>query len=888
MADVKDILLKIGVVTDVDKIEAIGEVLDSVLGTYEDNVQLLSQYNQELNKTSAQIKLLNKLQRERGELTAPEQALYTDLIKKERELKQAKSELQIVMKNQEKIMQSEVGSMKQQSLILGQLRMLWRSLTDEQKAALPQLKALIDGVDSSLKKADADIGNFQRNVGNYPGLMAQMGQSAASMAARANPAFGTVTQSVMGMTQQFGLTSGAIGAVGGVLAVAATGFKVFQDSMELTQTVGDAVAIKVAGWEAVYDRFIRMIVSADFSNFWEQLSMAKEAAENLTAALDEMFERENALTIAEAKLSEEQETNLTITRDMTKSYEERKKAGESYIRAAQEMADRRKAIAEQEYKARLADFAAQTGLEEQQVKNFIENYETYRDIANEYAALQQEVSDEQKYISTLNRIGGATDEDFDKLQEARNKLTNFYNSLTDAQREFLESQKKYNDGSNDEMTEKLVAAWTKTLTATSEALKATRRASTTVSSITAQQQKEAERNKQEQKRKEEQAERERLQKERAKVNASTQIIEQFGAETDALIDEFLGTKFDQYRERVNEEMAQMVTNALDDLAAMEQELDNSLSQAATTLKPIEQSPLAKALGVTDEQLTSIKSQALQAAQQIYGSIQQMAQQASQRRLDNELKAVETEAEREKAILKAKLDSGALKENQYAKKIAEIDKKTEARREEMQKEAFEREKRWNIATALMNAAMAITQVFRSTPPPASFVMAGITAATTGAQIATIASQKYARGGELHGASHAQGGIKGNIQGHNIELEGDEVVINKRSAHKYRNILSYINSDNGWGVDFAGVRGSGGYRPQLKYAKGGVLGSYDFSPASVPQASLLQKQMQRQVEHTESLIAATNRRIDRLQVKVNISDIESASETKRVHIARASLP
>ena len=610
--------------------------------------------------------------------------------------------------------------------------------------------------------------------------------------------------------------------------------------------------------------------------------MAKEAAENLTAALDEMFERENALTIAEAKLSEEQETNLTITRDMTKSYEERKKAGESYIRAAQEMADRRKAIAEQEYKARLADFAAQTGLEEQQVKNFIENYETYRDIANEYAALQQEVSDEQKYISTLNRIGGATDEDFNKLQEARNKLTNFYNSLTDAQREFLESQKKYNDGSNDEMTEKLVAAWTKTLTATSEALKATRRASTTVSSITAQQQKEAERQKQEQKRKEEQAERERLQKERAKVNASTQIIEQFGAETDALIDEFLGTKFDQYRERVNEEMAQMVTNALDDLAAMEQELDDSLSQAATTLKPIEQSPLAKALGVTDEQLTSIKSQALQAAQQIYGSIQQIAQQASQRRLDNELKAVETEAEREKAILKEKLDSGALSEKQYEKKIAEIDKQAEARREEAQKEAFEREKRWNILTAIMNTAMGVTAALKQLPSPKAWIEAALVTATGAAQVATISAQKFARGGELHGASHAQGGIKGNIQGHNIELEGGEIVINKRSSAKYRKALSLINSENGWGVDFANTRGRG-----YKFARGGVLGSYDFSPAPVPKPESITKAIEVSNQRTEAMIAATNRRIDRLQVQVNISDIESASETKQVHINRASL-
>jgi hypothetical protein len=280
---------------------------------------------------------------------------------------------------------------------------------------------------------------------------------------------------------------------------------------------------------------------------------------------------------------------------------------------------------------------------------------------------------------------------------------------------------------------------------------------------------------------------------------------------------------------------------------------------------------------------------MQAAQQIYGSIQQAAQEASQRRLDNELKAVETEAEREKAILKAKLDSGVLNEKQYEKKIAEIDKQAEAKREEMQKEAFEREKRWNIATALMNMALAITNIWATNKGGAAARIAETVIATASglAQIAAISAQKYARGGELHGASHAQGGIKGNIQGHNIELEGDEVVINKRSSRKYRSLLSYINSDNGWGVDFAGVRGRGGYRPQLKYARGGVLGSYDFSPASVPQASILQKQMERQVEHTESLIAATNRRIDRLQVQVNISDIEGASNTKRVHINRAKL-
>ena len=882
MADPKDIVLRISAITDKEVMEEFGEVLNNVLGSYEDNIRLLGEYNSQIKQTQAGIARLKKIEEERGKLNEKQKQELANLTAEERKLRQASSELQQTLKTEEKIRTTANGTMANQAQLLGKLRMAWRQMTDEQKAANPQMLAAIQALDRHIKGADANIGNFQRNVGNYPGLMAQMGQSVASMAARANPALGSVTQSVMGMTEQFGLTSGAIGAVGGVLAVAATGFKVFQDSMELTQTVGDAVAIKVAGWEATYDKFIRMVASADFSNFWERLRRVKEVGEETAAVLDELFERNNALTIAEAKASVEQQRNLKIMRDQTRSVEERKAAGEAYTASVMELAQRRQDIAKQEHEALLEDFAAQTGASEEQISWYIENYDTYRVAVNKHlddvARAEKAYKAQQKYIRQLE--GAATTQDYAEAQELYNKwqaAKEGVSNLSEEEQRFLAIQNKYNLA-NDEMTTQLVNSWASVYRAIAGAESATQRAATTVNSLTAQQKRQETK----------EAERERLQKERAKVNASTQIMEQFAAETDALIDEFIGTKFEQYRVRVNEEMAQMVTNALDDLAAMEQELDNTLSQAATTLKPIKQSPLAKALGVTDEQLTSIKSQALQAAQQIYGSIQQMAQQASQRRLDNELKAVEDGAEREKNILKAKLDSGVISEKQYEKKIAEIDKNAEARREEMQKEAFEREKRWNIATALMNMALGVTAALKSLPSPKAWIEAALVTTTGLAQVATISAQKFARGGELHGASHAQGGIKGNIQGHNIELEGDEVVINKRSSRKYRSLLSYINSDNGWGVDFAGVRGSGGYRPQLKYAKGGVLGSYDFSPASVPQASLLQKQMAQQVERTESLIAATNRRIDRLQVQVNISDIEDARETKRVHIARASLP
>lgn len=68
-------------------------------------------------------------------------------------------------------------------------------------------------------------------------------------------------------------------------------------------------------------------------------------------------------------------------------------------------------------------------------------------------------------------------------------------------------------------------------------------------------------------------------------------------------------------------------------------------------------------------------------------------------------------------------------------------------------------------------------------------------TTNDNIATGKSN-MANGGMLHGPSHAQGGMP--ILGSNIEVEGGEFVVNKRSAKKYQNTLNAINSMGNGGI------------------------------------------------------------------------------------------
>ena len=851
----KDIILRINTITDKEVMEEYGEVLDKVLGSYDDNIRTLQSYRDLVKSLRADISAYNKVIAEQGDLTEEQAADYEKLIKMERSYSNEISKLQIVLKNQEKINQSLDGSMENQSLLLGKLRMAWRKMTDEQKAANPQMLATIQALDKQLKGADASIGNFQRNVGNYPQILQQI-----------LPVQSQVGQGLMQLAQNAGASTGAIGALGVGLGAAVGAYKLFQQAQELTQTVGDAVAIKVAGWEAVYEKFIRTIVSADFSNFWEQLRRVKEVGEETAAVLDELFERNNALTIAESKASVVQQRNLMIMRDQTKSIKERKEAGEAYMASVMEIANVRKDIAEQEFGAKLTNFAAQTGMSEEDAKFYIENYNKYREAANKYAEEEKKAIDfadaRRKALRENLQADADNAEANRQAQIEANKQ--MYNSMTADEQRFITISSKYNNA-NDALTADLVQAWAKVEGAIANALQSSQRAATTVNSLTAQQQR-------------------KTQIDTSKVGLIKEQKSNTKIKVDGLFEEFereADAEWEGFAEVQAGNMVKAAEIAIDDF------IEEMEAEPAIVLDRIKQSPFAKALGVTDEQLTSIKSQAMQAAQQIYGSIQQAAQEASQRRLDNELKAVETEAEREKAILKAKLDSGVLNEKQYEKKIAEIDKQAEARREEAQKEAFEREKRWNILTAIMNTAMGVTAALKQLPSPKAWIEAALVTATGAAQVATISAQKFARGGVLRGPSHAQGGIKGYIEGQPFEVEGKETIINARSSEKYRNELSWINSDNGWGVDFAGVRGKSNYRPQLKYARGGVLGSYNFSPASVPQASILQKQMERQVEQTEAMIAATNRRIDRLQVQVNISDIEGASNTKRVHINRAKL-
>lgn len=133
------------------------------------------------------------------------------------------------------------------------------------------------------------------------------------------------------------------------------------------------------------------------------------------------------------------------------------------------------------------------------------------------------------------------------------------------------------------------------------------------------------------------------------------------------------------------------------------------------------------------------------------------------------------------------------QQKIAKQQEQLEKKKEAL-EQRQKAAEQKRNKQNqkvqIAQATASTALAVTNALAVQPWFVGVALAAVAAAMGAVQIATIAKQKFADGGVIQGASHAQGGVK--VLGGTAEVEGGEYITNKVTTSKNVDVLSYINS------------------------------------------------------------------------------------------------
>jgi hypothetical protein len=145
------------------------ELLERVNGSYEEHVKTLVKVNQQIaaNK-KAQDDLKKKF--DLGQLSVEQyREGLVKLTVSERELKQQKADLNTMMKNEEREAAAVEGSYDHLSQQLELLKKAYKSMTDEEKQSElgKEMEESIQNLDAHLKDLAADMGEFQRNVGNY-------------------------------------------------------------------------------------------------------------------------------------------------------------------------------------------------------------------------------------------------------------------------------------------------------------------------------------------------------------------------------------------------------------------------------------------------------------------------------------------------------------------------------------------------------------------------------------------------------------------------------------------------------------------------------------------------------------------------------------------------
>ena len=272
--------------------------------------------------------------------------------------------------------------------------------------------------------------------------------------------------------------------------------------------------------------------------------------------------------------------------------------------------------------------------------------------------------------------------------------------------------------------------------------------------------------------------------------------------------------------------------------------------------------------LTGDKLLQIIGTTLNSTSEILGAFNALQNE----RLNTQLGVIEANSNAEVEAFKQSAEFEILTDEERTAKIEQIQKKHDDEMLKLKIAQFKSDQNVQIAQAVIGGATAVMNILRGEATGnviADAIIKGIliatTVGTTALQIATIKAQApptaefggvmddsfFAKGGMVHGNSHAQGGVKFGVGGRVAELEGGEAVINKRSTAMFKPMLSQMN-----------VAGGG-----KKFADGGmVFGSDSLSDDSGLIDGLVGALNNQQVLLVESDVTNSQRNVKNIQSRI----------------------
>lgn len=265
--------------------------------------------------------------------------------------------------------------------------------------------------------------------------------------------------------------------------------KFAKDAVAQTQLIGDKWGQFTSGMSHAYNTFVADLTSGKgwkelIENMRESYKVGKEVA----AMLDEIFERQNSLSLQEAEYNVEIEKNKQIMKDTSKTEEERLAAAEEAMRLERELANERKEIAAQEAEARKLELQDRTKMSDAELEFYIREYNQNRDIllqAQEYNAEVRRLEAAVKasrstamWADNAVAIAAAGEQ----MERARQALQDYINTADEGLKRVAEMDAKY-QLSNDELVDNYVKARVKMTNADADYYRSTTRTVTTINSL---------------------------------------------------------------------------------------------------------------------------------------------------------------------------------------------------------------------------------------------------------------------------------------------------------------------------------------------------------------------------------------------------------------------
>ncbi|VDH16843.1 Phage-related minor tail protein [Algoriella xinjiangensis] len=145
-------------------------------------------------------------------------------------------------------------------------------------------------------------------------------------------------------------------------------------------------------------------------------------------------------------------------------------------------------------------------------------------------------------------------------------------------------------------------------------------------------------------------------------------------------------------------------------------------------------------GATEMEKFANKIKLVEMALQAAMTAWSMLSESQNKALDRNLKKYEQSNEARKKSLQKQLDEGVISQASYNAQVEALDEALAAKRAEIEYKKAMADWKMNLVSGQMNTALGITAALASSPPPYSYILAGITGAMGLAQLAIMMANK----------------------------------------------------------------------------------------------------------------------------------------------------